>query len=935
MRVLSLELINFGPHEHLILNQNEIKGSVIGVIGQNGVGKSHVILALKALLLGDLANGSASWIRAAPDVTSTTLRGVFEINQHICKIERIYKSSGTGSRSLIIDDGAPITKAKDVDTAIEQLMGVDKQTIANTIFIGQGEIANILNCGEAERIKLFSKWLNLGFATKHFTFLSEKVKNLSNSVVPLGPLKDAIANQEQQLETLISETSSLEQLCRDSFISEEFITSFPKLYSDYLLFIEKLETNKRLRQTYETEFTKALEEYGVESLEELQAELQKQICCKEEKENALHDLEDFLKRDSQKLNLCQSHKQTEEKIKEFRQNSVLLELVSHHKDIYNSLFKSEDAIFYGNYTKQLSILLSALCLQKIFLADDSYIKYEGLRKKISNLSNVVFEVEKQIIETTKAQTEARTTIALKTKDKNKVSDEIYNLNKGAVDSVVCTHCGSVFTKDNMSHLTQHQMSLKAEIEELEELDTNATNLLQTLHANKRELNEQIANTRKELWTITAEYRFYIRTLWDNIQTVNRQANQEGCSSELHCDIVDVVIKDLINRHSEDTIEFEDAKKIVDYIIDSNKELFSKLDLIFGEHVTTLEKFEYLTGILADESKSFSIFQYQLETIARLFFEKTNIKILDYINQNENGELTANLLALEQKKPLLESAILNIKTKINELSVRVSHLLPIQASIQKCDVELNTNSAQSHPFVQLVNKCKETATKLQIDSLKLNAPAQNTVAVCENEAKFQYQKVLIQKATIKALLEQIKEQQNKLKILEQGNEVIYEKLEELNQVLELLDPKQGVTKRYIKYLFKYITDYVTEYLTYMQSNFAVALDNDPDSEELAFKFKRLDKPAGDDDVWLPMRKLSGGQKIKLSIAFLMAIQQVICPGLCFLVLDEPSTHLDTQSTEALCSLLENIGLTLNNANGQVWLVDHNYILERAFTTKIAL
>ena len=131
------------------------------------------------------------------------------------------------------------------------------------------------------------------------------------------------------------------------------------------------------------------------------------------------------------------------------------------------------------------------------------------------------------------------------------------------------------------------------------------------------------------------------------------------------------------------------------------------------------------------------------------------------------------------------------------------------------------------------------------------------------------------------------------------------------------------------MFSFILADVQRYLESMNSTFIVDIDNEV-QDELTFKFKPLDRA-----IWLPMKKLSGGQKITLSIAFLLAIQNIVCPGLCFLVLDEPSTHLDVQSREALCHLIESIGLALNNGNGQIWVIDHDTILERTYKTKIAV
>ena len=120
---------------------------------------------------------------------------------------------------------------------------------------------------------------------------------------------------------------------------------------------------------------------------------------------------------------------------------------------------------------------------------------------------------------------------------------------------------------------------------------------------------------------------------------------------------------------------------------------------------------------------------------------------------------------------------------------------------------------------------------------------------------------------------------------------------------------------------------------MNANFIIQIEDRATEEDLSFKFQRVDKP--NDKYWYPMYQLSGGQKIKLSIAFQLAIQKIICPDLGFLVLDEPTTHLDEESIKALSELLENVGNMLTGQNGQVWIIDHNHIIDKAFTTAINL
>jgi len=116
---------------------------------------------------------------------------------------------------------------------------------------------------------------------------------------------------------------------------------------------------------------------------------------------------------------------------------------------------------------------------------------------------------------------------------------------------------------------------------------------------------------------------------------------------------------------------------------------------------------------------------------------------------------------------------------------------------------------------------------------------------------------------------------------------------------------------------------------MEANFSVFPSDDA---ELSFDFARVDDVT---NYVMHQDQLSGGQRVALSIAFLLAVQQLVVPDIGFLVLDEPSLHLDEKSRNDLKDLLVGLSEQLRNSEAQVFVVDHSPDLRPAFQRLIQL
>jgi DNA repair exonuclease SbcCD ATPase subunit len=142
-------------------------------------------------------------------------------------------------------------------------------------------------------------------------------------------------------------------------------------------------------------------------------------------------------------------------------------------------------------------------------------------------------------------------------------------------------------------------------------------------------------------------------------------------------------------------------------------------------------------------------------------------------------------------------------------------------------------------------------------------------------------------------------------------------------------KKGIPQTYVQYIYENLLPVAQENLNMLGADFVIAVDPD---EPVTLRFMKLNS---DVSGWMPQSKLSGGQKVRVSIAFLLAVQQLIIPDIAFLVLDEPSTHIDDEGIEAMKELFLNLGEQLQNTEAQVIVCDHKSELHAAFHETINL
>lgn len=853
MRITKIKLTNFGPHKSWELSTTKDK-PIVEIIGLNGSGKSHILHALKYAFTGTLDYAAESYVTAGEKKSEVLVEFEKEgIKGTIC---RTFGPTMSAKRSFTWGDDAPITVASAVDKKLEEVLGADKQTILNAVFISQGEIAGLLADTAAQRIGIFSKLLNLHFIDKRIRNVDGWIDNLKKQVKDLRPAQDQITSTRLSIkEKLANEQNALNQL-EQSVGSEETIKQQLALFEDY---------DKQLQLAQRAE----LELYSVQQDLAKTAENKEDTETWEDYLDRMRDLkqvqEKIVEKTTEDIASLKNNKQVIESVKRFlKDQDTYFETVNKIK-AYKEEFKNkspidvqtshEDALTYIKLKSELKALKLNLTELEAQIPELRSQEAECL-SIIEKKSKEVEELEAKIEFARNVRANLQNYLEAKIKLKNKLNKE----------TVICPSCG-------LSLIAGQEITDTA-IKEQENQIAFFTSQI-SMHQASLKSARDASNQTRVAWE---KIKYQISKSTDNILSIKD-------TIEITEDKLEVILKSFMLEENINFYANIDENKIKDYQYVTNFAATNLKDLSYPGALPA--------GFVGD---------YVMDGERYIIAE----------SELDAQSITNNLQIQYNRYENLSQYISHITTQI----ISVEHLLKDVAKAQthkaQCEKALST-----HPLKQSLS---------DISQRILSNNKGNTAIDVRDELENIKNQYIQLKTLIGSYLDSLKsldEQEAELKRLENENLKTYEAITELEKIKGLITPKTGITKDYLNYLFNIVTTYVSNYLSEMDSNFVIDIEDREEYEDLSFKFRRLD---GESDAWLPMNKLSGGQKIKLSIAFLLSIQKIICPELCFLVLDEPSTHLDTPSIIALKNLLRSMNETMMQGDGQIWIVDHSVELK---------
>ena len=195
MRPLKLTIAGFGPYAGVQALDFEALGSsgLYLITGDTGAGKTTIFDALTFALFGEASgeNREASMLRSkytkAEDPTYVELTFAYNGKEYTVKRNPEYeraKTRGTGTTKQAADaqltypNGHVVTKLKDVDKSIREIIGLTREQFSQVAMISQGDFRKLLQADTKERQKIFRDI----FGTGLFVTLQNQLKERSSEI---------------------------------------------------------------------------------------------------------------------------------------------------------------------------------------------------------------------------------------------------------------------------------------------------------------------------------------------------------------------------------------------------------------------------------------------------------------------------------------------------------------------------------------------------------------------------------------------------------------------------------------------------------------------------------------------------------------------------------------------------------------------------------
>ena len=863
MIINKIILKNFKSHKDSTIN---LDNGISLIIGSNGAGKSTILEAISYALFKEFDGKINEVIRKRTDDTDIIkeMKVIVYFN-HDGKEYRLSRGKrGTQNiaelREIKEDNSGLLIKGDTVVTKeIEQILGVDKTSYLNAVYIRQGEITALIDKSAGERKALIAKLLNIDNLQKSWENMKDLIqkyqiehefneKQLSNKQKDEQEKQETeenIKKYEEEVEKEKNNINNKQKANEDKATELELLRKKENKYIEYKSHINNINSNIQNEEKNKIEIEKNLK--SIESLEEENKEYEKKIKPLDYMEELMHKKQEYDKNKYQLRSIV-------EKIDKINQQKDILK---NTKDSYNRYNENIDSL--DDYRKQKEEITKQK--QSLDLKKEQLKEYENKKdKNFTNVRNIVSDAQKILEKNLNNADEV----------KNEMNEQLNKYQKEKEDINKTIHENNAKISSFKTTINSTQKSLR----ELEKTENTCPICQSDISEDKhKELSEKyhqdIEDNEKNIKLLNEEnqkHMLEIDTLDAKIDKINTIALEELTTSYAK-------FKDLSTTTKNLSKELEDYDNIQEEFEKISAQL-DNLEKNIKELTEDYEKYKTATSILKDYDE-------------------------DLLNKQRSD--------IEGKQDDLKNMMITLQSKfrpVDNLEQEIKYLNDVKSKVEKNKGILSTKES----VVENLKKSNDNLTQWnnQLDNYKKEL----------QELGFDeeyYKKINEEYTSSTKELERMKEdhvkKENDLKHLKNKIDELENKMKEYTQISQ----KQEHIKDYIK-LLEHIRDLYGKDGVQKELRHQAKPRIESKTKEIfdAFGFGYKDIELDDeynmtiynnDNEIIPLQLLSGGEKIIIALSLRLAIAKVIEDTKTdLLILDEPTIHLDEDRRGQLVEIL---------------------------------
>ncbi len=864
---------------------------VTAFVGPNGAGKSSILDAIYFALTGRARRGKLEGLvnAAAPKGAEAVVKLWLDVDGKEVVIERRISKSGR-HEAVLKGGGRTILRVSTVNKEVEELLGLKADSLQTVAIIPQGALTKLITLTPAERLEILDELLGLNAFEEAWEKLKEYKVSVKTKKVPpqaYQPTKQGLDNLRESYSKVIAEIKEREKSLRK--LSEELnklrselqtVSSEIKKVRSEIEELEnkqkELEARRRELISIEEELKNVRSEVEVrkEKVDELSAEIAKLKDLEEEatrlselasqlqklrellvinenlrnkktlltsKKNELRSTEELLR--ELKTILSKYPEGIEERIKKLE---LVRERLSKAREEIARLVEhlgrlESDQRNIGELLKRLVNELNDVLNEATATLDR---KYESISEAIAAVRDSAGRLKQRLEELKKLHREKLSQASVEEGRAREAEEKLEILKRGFKGR--CPLCGQPLTQEHRERLIKNLSSdVKARRERVKQLMSEA-----------REIEREYSSLEDKL-----------RKLEDLMIKLESAESREGELKEL---------EERLRKVSED--------------IRSIKE---KLELLEHE-VKELEREE---RELVSAEKD----QVKVEAITR-----------QGVNEERVNSLRREVEALEEEVATLQTKASELRSELSKFfgegfsvedaisiaeraSDRVKELREVIGRLRQSAAELERLQNEIKSYLSRVNELEKKRRELLVEVQELEG-----VEARLKELRATIEDLMKREGELRSKIEdtekRISEVEEEVKVLREDAEELrsaWYKLAVLRWIREEVLHRDKAPALIRKASLARIESLMKKYIEFFNMSYSDVRVDDRFNITLVSPYLEAD-----------VSKLSGGEVVVTAITALLALHNIVSGGrLGFLILDEPTIHLDEEKRRQLIDILK--------------------------------